>query len=102
MLGMYTACPAVKVTILQSILENDETLCVIVATIAFGMGLDCPNNRRVIHWGHSGDSHTCRNRTSWAGQSFCYTNIDCGKICDDAITKYCRNKTTCRKGDTAR
>ena len=53
MLDMYTACthPTVKETILQSLPDSNGTLRIIVATIAFGMGLDCPNIRRVIHWG---------------------------------------------------
>ena len=57
MLDMFTACThhTVKESILQSLPQSDGTLCVIVATIAFGMGLDCPNIRRVIHWGPSAD-----------------------------------------------
>ena len=27
----------------------------VVATVAFGMGLDCPNVRQIIHWGPPSD-----------------------------------------------
>lgn len=33
---------------------------VIIATIAFAMGLDCPDVREIIHWGPSSDVETGR------------------------------------------
>ena len=35
--------------------DPDGILQVVVATVAFGMGLDYPNVRRIIHWGASND-----------------------------------------------
>ena len=72
MLDMYTACmhPTVKETILQSLLDSNGTLRIIVATIAFGMGLDCPNIRRVIHWGPSGDIESYLQETGRAGHDY--------------------------------
>ena len=53
MIDMFTACthPIVKDSILHSMQKREGTLRIIIATIAFGMGLDCPNIRRIIHWG---------------------------------------------------
>lgn len=106
MLDMYTACthPTVKETILQSLLDSNGTLRIIVATIAFGMGLDCPNIRRVIHWGPSGDIESYLQETGRAGRdglfaeaTLYYTNTDLGQIDDEPIKEYCRNKMTCRR-----
>ena len=57
MLDMFTACtrPVVKTSILQSVSQSNGTLRVIIATIAFGMGIDCPNIRHIIHLGPSAD-----------------------------------------------
>ena len=46
---------------------KDSTLCVIVATISFGIGLDCPNIRRIIHWGPPEDIETYIQETGRAG-----------------------------------
>lgn len=53
----YDACtaPSVKNHIVQSFSDPQGVLRVVVATIAFGMGLDCPNVRHVIHWGPPDD-----------------------------------------------
>ena len=39
-----------------------------IATIAFGMGLDCPNVGRVFHWGPSGDIELYLQETGRAGR----------------------------------
>ena len=57
-----------KETILQSLPDSNGTLRIIVATIAFGVGLDCPNISRVIHWGPSGDIESYLQETGRAGR----------------------------------
>ena len=54
---MFSACthPPVKDSILKAFGNPEGNLRVVVATVAFGMGLDCPNVRRIIHWGASTD-----------------------------------------------
>ncbi len=54
---MFTACthPDVKNTILERYKDPKSTLRVVIATIAFGMGLDCSDIRRVFHWGVPSD-----------------------------------------------
>ena len=48
---IFTVCthPTVKNIILRQFQQPNSSLRVIVATVAFGMGLDCPNVRRIIH-----------------------------------------------------
>ena len=44
----------VKITIIVSNFVNlDGKLRVVIANIAFGMGIDCPNIMPVVHWGPS-------------------------------------------------
>jgi len=51
--SMYTACTysSTKEAIVKTFCDANSPLRVVIATIAFGMGLDCPNIRRVVHWG---------------------------------------------------
>ena len=62
---MFTACthPTVKNTILRQFQQPDSSLRVIVATVAFGMGLDCPNVRHIIHWGSPNNVETYMQET---------------------------------------
>ena len=52
LLDMFTGCTdeAVKNQILQSF-TKDSCLRVVCATIAFSMGVDCPDIRQVVHFG---------------------------------------------------
>ena len=52
----WTCTPSeitVKGQIISAFSDPHSTLRVVIATIAFGMGLDCPNVAEVIHWGPS-------------------------------------------------
>ena len=46
----------------------DGTLCVVIATIVFGMGLDCPSVRHIIHWNPSNDVEAYMQKTGRAGR----------------------------------
>lgn len=50
--NMYTkACTAkVKEKILEDFVKPWGILHIMIATTAFGMGTDCPNIERIIHW----------------------------------------------------
>ena len=50
---MYSSCTHEETqdSILKSFMDPIGTLHVVVATIAFGLGLDCPNIRKVVQWG---------------------------------------------------
>ena len=55
--NMFSACthPDVKDEVLKSFCNPNGILRIVVATIAFGMGLECPNVSRIIHWGPPSD-----------------------------------------------
>ena len=70
-------------------------LRVVVAIIAFGMGLDCPNVRRVIHWDPSSDVESYIQETGRAGcdrlpatAMLYFTNTDLGQLKDLSIREY--------------
>ena len=69
LVDMYTKCTemSVKDGIVTSFAQPDSTLRVVIATIAFGMGLDCPNVFEVIHWGPSStiEDYVQEDRTGW-------------------------------------
>ena len=56
LIDMFTSCtePAVKEDIIAGF-TKESNLRLVIATIAFGMGVDCPNVRQVIHFGAPSD-----------------------------------------------
>ena len=70
LVDMYTRCTdvSVKQTILNSFTTVDGTLRIVIGTIAFGMGLECPDGRQVIHWGPSADTESYIQETGRAGR----------------------------------
>ena len=69
LVDMYTRCthPEVKEDIIKSFCAVDGTIRVVIATIAFGMGLDCPYVRQVIHWGPSSNIESFIQETGRSG-----------------------------------
>ena len=66
---MYTSCThaSVKAKIVERF-TKPSSLRVVIGTIAFGMGINCPDIREVIHWGVSDDVEMYIQETGRAGR----------------------------------
>ena len=106
LIDMFTACttPPVKENILASFCKLNGKLRLVVATVAFGMGLDCPNVRNIYHWGAPGDLEQYLQETGRAGRdslpavaTLFYKPADLAHNVELPMKEYCRNKDICRR-----
>ena len=106
---MFTACTHVEVknSILDSFRDPSSHLRVIIATVAFGMGLDCPNVRRIIHWAPPDDVESYLQETGRAGRDgkaasavLYYGAMDVAGAhvhVTQEMRDYCKLKDSCRR-----
>ena len=79
---------------------------IVVATVAFGMGLDTPNVRQVIHWGPPEDLELYVQETGRGGRdgapttvTLFYKKADLSGAAHitEVMRKYCTNTKDCRR-----
>lgn len=77
-----------------------------MATVAFGLGLDAPNVRYVIHWGPPNDIELYVQEAGRGGRDgkpvtctlyYSVWDITRNSHVEEAIKLYCENSTVCRR-----
>ena len=86
------------------IFRGQSSLRLVLATIAFGMGIDCPDVRQIVHYGPPGDIESYVQETGRAGcdgsQSLAILiqkSIKGNKTPDENMSAYLANRTSCRR-----
>ena len=94
---MFTRCThtSVKKKIIEKF-TTPSSLRIVIATIAFGMGINCPDIRQVIHWGVPQDGEAYIQESGCAGRDGKHSLAIIMKHKRD-LDKYCRNKSLCRR-----
>lgn len=102
---MYTACthPNLKPLIVGEFTKEGSVLRIVIATIAFGMGLNCPDIRRVIHWNPPDDIESYIQETGRGGRdglqssAILYITTAIASYVTNDMSKYCMTTDTCRR-----
>ena len=100
----YDACTALEVrqNIIKSFTNPVGNLRLVFATVAFSMGLDSPNVRRIIHWSAPNDLEMYVQESGRGGRDGEATVavLYCSKKTKDLnedMKSYCHNTSTCRR-----
>ena len=105
---MFTSATeeSVKANIIQNFTPPHGRCRVVIGTIAFGMGLDSPNVRKVIHWGPSSDVESYVQETGRVGRDgefalatlyFAKEELSKARHVTDDMISYVKNEDKCRK-----
>jgi superfamily II DNA helicase RecQ len=93
---------AVKDRIIRNFTQP-STLRIVIATVSFGMGLDCPDIRLIIHYGVACDTETYIQQIGRAGRdgNECYAVLlYSARLLSDCSVNMCnfaKNTTLCRR-----
>ena len=97
--------PRNKDHVLQTFPQTDSLVRIIVATSAFGMGINIPDVRIVVHWGAPRTIESFYQESGRAGRdgssstSLVYyhpTNVSIKKT-DKEMSQYCKDSSMCRR-----
>ena len=88
--------------IIQEFCKSETHLRMIVATSAFGLGVDCADVSRVIHWGPPSTLEELAQETGRAGRNGCPSEAilhykKCGKYVSKSMKTYEENTKICRR-----
>lgn len=106
LVDMFSKCTEVRLkeSIVSAFVNPRSRLRVVIATVAFGMGLDCPCVREIIHWGPSEDIDMYVQEIGRAGRDNDLAVVTLFWCPSDqqntskAMMEYCRNEhNDCRR-----
>lgn len=108
LVDMFTSVTdeSVKTNIIRNFTSPNGHCRVVIGTIAFGLGLDSPNVRKVIHWGPSADIESYVQESGRVGRDglpavaiLYYEKLDFSKVkgVSEGMKNYCENSDKCRK-----
>jgi len=101
---MHSGSPeSVKSHILEQFADSSKCLCILIATIAYGMGVNCKGVRQVIHFGPSKsldaylqESGRCGRDGEQSDAILLYNGIN-AKAADAKMKKYLESPTCHRQ-----
>lgn len=106
LVDMFCSCTQedVKSNIVESFSSSSGTLRLVIATIAFGMGVDCPNVRMVAHCGPSSNLEMYLQETGRAGRDgqpayavLYLRSTHLSQHVGNDMKEYCRSQDYCRR-----
>lgn len=104
LVDMFHSCTDQSVKdIIAPLFCNDSQLRIVIATVAFGMGIDCPNVRQIIHMGPPEDSEAYIQATGRAGRdgfnsiAVLYLIKGLRHTVNSRMKRYIENTSSCRR-----
>ena len=105
LVDMYTGVTHkdVQDSIIEAFRDSAAPLRIVVATVAFGMGVDCCSVNQVIHWGPATDMEGYLQECGRAGRNgefasaLLYVKKTDLRYLSDEAKSYCLNQTICRR-----
>ena len=94
---------SIKDCILKSFTQPSSPLQIVIAMIVFGMGIDTPDIRYVVHWGPPEDVEQYVQATGRAGRdekishAIMLYSKRLKRHVDESMVKYCTNQDKCRR-----